>query len=125
MTKATNQRSKWREVVVTKPGVCGGHPILKGRRVEVHNLVSDMDDWATSPELWLSTMECSEWMTVDELIVAMEFCAERECHQLGSFCCNCTLSEDVLPPSDPDHGSKTDGWRRADRVLVRLGVRSA
>ena len=114
----------WREIVVTKPGVCGGHPILKGRRIEVHNLVSDMDDGETNPELWLATMKASEWMTAEELVVAMKFCAERECRELGSFCCNCTLSGELLPSSDPDHGSQTDGWRRAEQVLVRLGLRS-
>lgn len=113
----------WRDVVVSLPDVCGGHPILKGHRIEVHSLVHGLRE--APPERWPNTVGASEWLTPEEAIVAAEFCADRLCRDLDSYCCNCSMNKNPLPPSDPDHGTETDGWQHATEALIRLGLRDS
>jgi uncharacterized protein (DUF433 family) len=110
---------RWQEVVVSIPGVCGGRPILKGHRIEVHNLVSDLAHFPASFADWIEKMDASDWISPEEVLAAVEFCVVRNCRELGVFCCNCTMNSDERPLEDPDYGSETDGWQLASEALEK------
>ena len=107
------------EIVTFVPGLCGGHPTLKGHRIEVHNLVADLHVNGMTMDQWLTLHQAQQWISAQELLQAVEFCADLRCKLAASFCCNCTLG-DRHGQDDPDYGSETNGWEMAHETLGRL-----
>ena len=108
------------DVVTFVPGMCGGHPTLKGHRVEVHNFVQQLHTASLTASQWIARFDASEWITSAEVVAAVEFCARRGCDDRGSYCCGCALNTDAADAGNLDRGSETQGWVLARELLVAL-----
>jgi len=104
-------------VVVSIPGVCGGHAILKGHRIEVSNILKDLHCNLWTPEDWIAEFGADGWLTPAEILEALTYCRNKQCLGDGLTCCHCALNPEE--GSDPDD-KPVDGWRLAGETLERL-----
>ncbi len=103
------------KVILSHPERCGGHATLKGHRIEVSNLVSNMYyQKMTDPADWIAHAGADSWITPGEVMHALRYCRGQQCVREGITCCHCSLNpeEGQDPDDDPFHG-----WKLAAAVL--------
>jgi uncharacterized protein (DUF433 family) len=107
--------------VVSIPGVCGGHAIVKGRRIEVSNVIEHIHNSSLTPEESVAEFEEEAWITPAEIIEVLAYCESKQCQVDGITCCHCNLNPKSA--SDPDD-EPFDGWKWAAEALARLKRRA-
>ena len=104
--------------VLSIPGVCGGHAIVKGRRIEVSNIIEQIHISSLTPEEYVAELEEDAWITPAEIIEVLAYCERKQCQVDGITCCHCNLNPQSA--DDPPHDPPFDGWKWAAETLARL-----
>jgi hypothetical protein len=74
--------------IIRDPGMIGGQPTLKGRRLTVSNIVTGID--CDDLETYITDHEISE----TDAKMTVEYCMNRHCTKIiGKFCEHCILSD--------------------------------
>ena len=106
-----------RGTVGSIPGVCGGHAIVKGHRIEVSNVIEHIHNSSLTPEEYVAEFEEEAWITPSEIIEVLAYCERKQCQFDGITCCHCNLNpHSAGDPDDPPF----DGWKWAAETLARL-----
>lgn len=107
--------------VVSIPGVCGGHAIVKGRRIEVSNVIEHIHNSSLTPEEYVEEFEDEAWITPSEIIKVLAYCESKQCLVDGITCCHCNLNPyEASNPNDEPF----DGWKWAAEALARIKRRA-
>lgn len=98
-------------------GYCGGHAVIKGHRIEVSNLVADLNYRYPTPERWIAERRAEKWITTPEIMAVLAWCRGRLCKDEGLTCCHCTLN----PREGKDKGDHPfNGWELAGEAMDRI-----
>ncbi len=108
------------KLVSAIPGVCGGHAIIKGHRIEVSNLVSDLYYSFPTVEGWIAAFKANDWIIPAEINEVLSYCKNKTCKTEGITCCHCTLNP--KEQDKPDNNS-FNGWELAEKIIKRLEKR--